>query len=179
MGTYKYMTELYRKKQSDVLQYLQRIRMWHYRQLSSVHRAPRPTRLDKARKLGYKAKQGYCIYRVRVRRGGRKRPVPEGQTVSKPTNQGVNRLNFQRGLRNVAEERARRRCSALRVLNSYWVGQDSTYKYFEIIMVDPHHKAITRDPAVNWLCEKPKSNKNVSGSVHASWKSRKRTHHKR
>jgi large subunit ribosomal protein L15e len=25
--------------------------------------------------MGYKAKQGFVVYRVRVRRGGRKRPV--------------------------------------------------------------------------------------------------------
>jgi len=30
--------------------------------------------------LGYKAKQGYVIYRIRVRRGGRKRPAPKGAT---------------------------------------------------------------------------------------------------
>ena len=45
-----------------------------------IHRASRPSRPDKARRLGYKAKQGYVIYRVRVRRGGRKRPVPKGAT---------------------------------------------------------------------------------------------------
>ena len=50
------------------------------RQLNVIHRASRPTRPDKARRLGYKAKQGYVIYRVRVRRGGRKRPVPKGAT---------------------------------------------------------------------------------------------------
>ena len=33
---------------------------WQYRQLTKVHRAPRPTRPDKARRLGYKAKQGEC-----------------------------------------------------------------------------------------------------------------------
>ena len=27
--------------------------------------------------MGYKAKQGYVVYRVRVRRGGRKKPVPK------------------------------------------------------------------------------------------------------
>ena len=58
MGAYKYMSELYRKKQSDVMRYLLRIRCWQYRQLTKVHRAPRPTRPDKARRLGYKAKQG-------------------------------------------------------------------------------------------------------------------------
>lgn len=58
MGAYKYIQELYRKKQSDTMRFLQRIRTWQFRQLSSVHRAPRPTRPDKARRLGYRAKQG-------------------------------------------------------------------------------------------------------------------------
>lgn len=103
MGAYKYLEELYKKKQSDLLRFLLRIRCWQYRQLSAIHRASRPTRPDKARRLGYKAKQGYVIYRVRVRRGGRKRPVPKGATYGKPNNQGVNQLKFQRSLRSVAE----------------------------------------------------------------------------
>lgn len=74
----QYLEELYKRKQSDVLRFLLRVRAWQYRQLASVHRASRPTRPDKARRLGYKAKQGYVIYRVRVKRGGRKRPVPKG-----------------------------------------------------------------------------------------------------
>eukprot|EP00982_Pelagococcus_subviridis_P003910 28728-Pelagococcus_subviridis.AAC.5 len=75
MGAYKYVEELWKKKQSDVLRFLQRVRVWEYRQLPSVCRVTRPTRPDKARRLGYKAKQGFCVYRARVRRGGRKRPV--------------------------------------------------------------------------------------------------------
>merc|ERR1712093_892393 len=67
--------------------------------LNFVHRASRPSRPDKARRLGYKAEQGYVIYRVRVRRGGRKRPVPKGATYGKPTNQGVNQLKYQRSLK--------------------------------------------------------------------------------
>src|SRR5579871_152901 len=72
--------ELYKHKQSDVLRFLLRVRCWEYRQLNVIHRASRPSRPDKARRLGYKAKQGYVIYRIRVRRGGRKRPVPKGAT---------------------------------------------------------------------------------------------------
>merc|ERR1712122_18627 len=112
MGAYKYMTEVWRKKQSDTLRYLHRIRCWHFRQLSAVHRAPRPTRPDKARRLGYKAKQGFVIWRVRVRRGGRKKPVPKGITYGKPKGEGVNQIKFQRSLRSVAEERAGRHCGA-------------------------------------------------------------------
>ena len=59
------MTELYRKKQSDVMRYLLRIRCWQYRQLAKVHRVPRSTRPDKARRLGYKNKQG-MVYSVPI-----------------------------------------------------------------------------------------------------------------
>lgn len=67
--------------------------------------------------------QGYVVYRVRVRRGGRKRPVPKGIVYGKPTNQGVTQLKFQRSKRSVAEERAGRKLGGLRVLNSYWVNE--------------------------------------------------------
>merc|ERR1712054_532442 len=140
MGAYKYLRELWNRKQSDVMRFLQRTRAWEFRQMPTIHRATKPTRPDKARRLGYKAKQGYCVYRVRVRRGGRKRPVHKGQVYGKPRNAGITALKARRSLRSVAEERAARRCGGLRVLNSYWVNQDATFKYFEIIMVDPTHK---------------------------------------
>lgn len=65
-----------------------------------------------------------------------------GATFGKPVRQGVNHLKFQRGLRSTAEERVGRRCGNLRVLNSYWVNQDGVYKYYEVILVDPNHKAV-------------------------------------
>jgi len=153
MGAYKYLEELYKKKQSDVLRFVQRVRCWEYRQLPAVYRANRPTRPDKARRLGFKAKQGYVIYRVRIRRGGRKKPVPKGNTRGKPKFQGVNEMKPKRNLRSIAEERVGRRATNLRVLNSYWINQDSMYKFFEVILVDPSHKAIRRDPRVHWICK--------------------------
>lgn len=38
------------------------------------------------------------------------------------------------------QERVGRHCGGLRVLNSYWVAQDSSYKYYEVILIDPAHK---------------------------------------
>ena len=66
-----------------------------------------------------------------------------GATYGKPVHQGVNHLKPQRGLRSVAEERVGRRCGNLRVLNSYWINQDGVYKYYEVILVDPNHKAVS------------------------------------
>ncbi|KAF4387973.1 hypothetical protein F8388_005590 [Cannabis sativa] len=92
-----------------VMRFLQRVRCWECCQHPSIVRVTRPTRPDKARRLGYKAKKwccsgdvvdasswcdisslmtndGYVVYRVRVRHGGRKRPVPKGIVYGKPTN---------------------------------------------------------------------------------------------
>lgn len=57
MGAYKYLEELWRKKQSDVLRFVLRVRAWEYRQLPRVSKVSHPTRTDKAHRLGYKAKQ--------------------------------------------------------------------------------------------------------------------------
>ena len=51
------------------------------------------------------AKQGYVIYRVRVKRGGRKKPVSKGIIYGKPKFQGVKHLKNQVNLRNIAEVR--------------------------------------------------------------------------
>ena len=148
LQAYKYVEEVWKKKQSDVLRFLQRVRVWEYRQLPSVCRVTRPTRPDKARRLGYKAKQGFCIYRARVRRGGRKRPVNKGIRYGKPVHQGVKKLKFARNLRSVAEERAARRCGALRVLNSYRLnGSSSKYEMWWI----PCTRLFVTIP-INWIC---------------------------
>lgn len=171
-GCVQIYQELCRKKQSHVMLFLLRVRCWQYGELSVLHRAPRPTRPDKARRLGYKAKQGYVIYRIRVRRGGRKRPVPKGATYGKPVHHGVNQLKFARSLQSVAEERAGRHCGALRVLNSYWVGEDSTYKFFEVILIDPFHKAIRRNPDTQWITKPVHKHREMRGLTSAGRKSR-------
>ena len=63
------------------------------------------------------------IYRARVRRGGRKRPVSKGIVYGKPKHQGITQLKYQVNKRSTAEERVGRKCGGLRVLNSYWINQ--------------------------------------------------------
>lgn len=171
-GAYKYLEELYHKKQSDTLRFLFRVRCWEYRQMGPCVRVTRPSRPDKARRLGYKAKQGFVVYRIRVRRGNRKRQVHKGKTMGKPKNQGIAQLKPARSKRAIAEERVQRRCANLRVLNSYWVNQDASHKYFEVILVDPEHKAILRDTHINWICAGVHKNRPMRGLTGAGKQSR-------
>lgn len=70
------------------------------------------------------------------------------------------------------QERAGRHCGALRVLNSYWVGEDSTYKFFEVILVDPFHKAVRRNPDTQWITKPVHKHREMRGLTSAGKKSR-------
>jgi len=149
---------------------LRQLNLYYNTYLFFTYRSTRP---DKARRLGYKNKQGYVIYRIAMRRGGRKRPVPKGAPMCKPkTSGGVKQQKPVRNLQSIAEERVGRRVLGLRILSSYWVGQDSTYKYFEVIMIDVHHKAITRDPKINWMCGNVQKHRELRGLTTAGKSSR-------
>ena len=172
MGCYKYLEEIWRHKQSDALRFLLRVRAWEYRQRPKLVRLTRPTRTDKAHRLGYKAKQGYVMVRVGVRRGGRKRPLHKGIVHGKPCNQGINEIKLRKNLQSVAEARAGRRFANLRVLNSYWVNQDAVMKYYEVILVDESHNAIRNDPEINWICNPVHKKRECRGITSAGRKSR-------
>merc|ERR1712124_179663 len=120
-------------------------------------------RPEKARKLGYKRAQGYVVYRIRIRRGGRKRLVRKGIVHGKPVHQGIRKLKKERTHKSTAEERVGRKCSNLRVLNSYWVGQDAAFKFYEVVMVDPNHKNIRRNPQINWICSAKHNHRELRG----------------
>merc|ERR1719158_2443357 len=106
------------------MSFLARVRTWELRQMPAIHRASRPSRPDKARRLGYKAKQGFAMFRVRIKRGGRKRKVAKGICYGKPSTSGVRKIKASRNLKSVAEERVGRKLGSLRVLNSYWLTSD-------------------------------------------------------
>ena len=58
------------------------------------------------------------------------------------------------------------------VLNSYPVGEDGRYKWFEVILVDPHHPAIIKDKRINWVTNPANKNRVFRGLTSAGKKSR-------
>ncbi|MEM2588277.1 MAG: 50S ribosomal protein L15e [Candidatus Bathyarchaeia archaeon] len=149
---YKYIAEAWKKPGESFVEELMRQRLIDWRRQPAVVRIEKPTRLDRARKLGYKAKQGFIVVRVRVRRGGLRKQRP--RSGRRPKRMGVRKYKPAKSLRLIAEERAARKFPNLEVLNSYWVGEDGRFKWFEVIMVDPSHPAIKSDKDVNWICQK-------------------------
>ncbi|MFB6221739.1 MAG: 50S ribosomal protein L15e [Halolamina sp.] len=144
---------------------LQWQRKQEWRTQGAIERVERPTRLDKARELGYKAKQGIVVVRVAVRKGGaRKRRHKAGRRSKR---QGVNRLGRRTSTQRIGEERASRKYPNLRVLNSYWVGEDGSQKWFEAILVDPEHAAIQNDDDLNWICNDDHTGRAFRGLTNA------------
>ena len=167
---YKYIAEAWAKPEKSFVDELMRQRLIEWRRQPAITRVEKPTRLDRARKLGYKAKQGFVIVRVRVRRGGLRKQRPKAGR--RPKRMGVKKFKPAKSMRLIAEERAARKFPNLEVLNSYWVGEDGRSKWFEIIMVDPHHPAITADKDLNWISQKQNKRRVFRGLTSAGKKVR-------
>jgi large subunit ribosomal protein L15e len=148
-STYRYMARSFRETLGDEGAERRHERLLSWREQHTVTRLEHPTRLDRARALGYRAKGGYLMVRVRVRRGGqRKRAIIAGR---RPKHKGILRMTLAKSLQRIAEERAAKHYPNLEVLNSYWVGEDGKQKFYEIILVDPAAPEILADPAINWI----------------------------
>lgn len=131
MGAYKYIKELFRKHDRSLL----KERLIEWRKSDVAVRIERPLNIVRARSLGYKAKKGYIIVRIRLIRGGRKRPqVKKGRRPKAMRRKKIVGKSYQW----VAEERANRKYKNCEVIGSYQIAKDGRYYYFEVILGDRH-----------------------------------------
>lgn len=165
-GMYHYIGEAWKRPDKKALREL----MTEWRREESIVEVDKPLRLDRARALGYKAKKGFFVVRVRILRGGRARPRPrkarkKGRTLSVKK---VLSMSYQW----VAEQRAGKKYKNLEVLNSYYVGKDGMNYFYEIIMVDPERAEIKNDKDINWIAKPENRNRVFRGLTSAGKKSR-------
>ncbi len=142
MGLYSQLNELWREKPEELRARIKQ-RLIRWRRQPAVVRVEKPLRLDRARALGYKAKQGFIVLRVRVRRGGFQKPRP--RAGRRPKAIGVVKHKVNVTMMEEAIQRAKKRYPNLHPLGAYWVAEDGLYKWYEVIMVDPYHPAVRSD----------------------------------
>lgn len=164
-GMYHYLGEAWKKPDPIRLREL----MIKWRAGNSVVKLEKPTRIDKARILGYKAKKGFVIARVKLPRGGRQRSrTNKGRRSKRHTIRKVVKMSY----RWVAEQRAQKHFPNLEVLNSYNIGKDGKYYFFEVILVDYSRPEIINDRTINWICRKTNQQRVYRGLTSAGKKSR-------
>ena len=167
---YKYVGDAWKRPTEGDLKELNWRRKIEWRKGKSFVRVERPTRIDRARSLGYKAKTGYVVVRARVRRGGLRKPTIRGGRRAK--RKGIKKLTMAKNIQRIAEERTAKRYPNLEVLNSYWIGEDGKQKYYEVILVDPYHPNIINDSKINWICEPQHKGRAYRGLTSAGRKGR-------
>jgi large subunit ribosomal protein L15e len=167
---YKYIREAWKNTDDSYVRELMQKRAPQWRKESVIQRIDRPTRLDRARSLGYKAKKGYIVVRTRVRRGGRRKS--RFKAGRRPKRMGVTKITPKKSIKRIAEERVARKYPNMEVLNSYWVWEDGKFKFYEVILVDPNHPAIKNDSNINWIREKQHTNRVFRGLTSEGHKTR-------
>ncbi|MHB1492353.1 MAG: 50S ribosomal protein L15e [Thermoplasmataceae archaeon] len=169
-GSYDVVKEAWKSLKESEIYNVHKQRMIGWRNGPAMERMEYPTRLDRARNLGYKSKRGYVIVRARVRRGGSNRPKIMGGR--RPRRMAYNKLTRKKSLQWIAEERIADKYPNMEVLNSYYVGEDGYYKYYEAILVDKNVPEIYNDKKISWIAEPQNTGRVYRGLTSAGYKSR-------
>ena len=117
-----------------------------WRKQNAIIRIAKPSRISRARRLGYKAKQGIVVVRMRVGTGGMRKQRPRGGR--RPKHLGVTRIKAAVSMKQVAERRVLERYRNMKLLGSYFLYKDGMYYWFEVILADPSHKRIAKDKEI-------------------------------
>ncbi|MFH1563602.1 MAG: 50S ribosomal protein L15e, partial [Nitrospirota bacterium] len=138
MSLTKYLRAAWKKPDVKVL----RARMIDWRKAGAISEVEKPLRLDRARALGYKAKKGVVVVRIKIKRGGHKKTRPN---KARRTKRLHIRKNLRMNYKEIAETRVARKYTNMEVLNSYEVGKDGMNYFFEVILVDRSEPGILKD----------------------------------
>ena len=117
-----------------------------WRKQNAMIRIAKPSRISRARRLGYKAKQGIVVVRMRVGTGGMRKQRPRGGR--RPKHLGVTRIKAAVSMKQVAERRVLERYRNMKLFGSYFLYKDGMYYWFEVILADPSHKRIAKDKEI-------------------------------
>jgi large subunit ribosomal protein L15e len=149
MGLTKYLQKAWKKPDIKTL----RARMIEWRKGNTIVKVDKPLRLDRARSLGYKAKKGVVVVRVRLKRGGHKRTRPN---KARRTKRLHIRKNLRMNYKEIAETRVARKFTNMEVLNSYWIGKDGIHYFYEVILIDRASAEIKKDKELGAVIKAPK-----------------------
>ena len=117
-----------------------------WRNQNAVTRVEKPSRIARARRLGYKAKQGIIVVRMRVGTGGMRKQRPRGGR--RPKHLGVTKIKADVSMKQVSERRVLERYPNMKLLGSYFLYKDGMHYWFEIILADPSHPRIAKDKEI-------------------------------
>ncbi|MCL4339505.1 MAG: hypothetical protein JRN19_01590 [Nitrososphaerota archaeon] len=107
-----------------------------WRSEPTIHREERPIRLDKARKIGYRAKGGFIAVMAKVSKGGMNIHVPT--SGRRPKHYGAKKISGVRNAKLIAIERVKKRYKNMKVMGAYYLGEDGNHKWFEVVLKDEH-----------------------------------------
>ena len=138
---YSYMEESWQNPTSELKDWLRRSAIT-WRREPVLKRISRPTKLVTARRLGYKAKPGVVLVRIRIRRGGARKPRPVSGRRQKAM--GSSKFTRSLGIQTIAERRVARHYPNMTIQNSYHLFSDGASHWYEVILIDQNRHELAQ-----------------------------------
>jgi len=174
VGAYKYIRQAFQnewkgtKDENYDYSLIMRQRGIEYRNSGeAVIKLERPTNIVSAKGVGYRAKQGIFVVRVRVRKGTGTHHRPKNKR--RPKRQGQAKLSRRISTQGMAEQKASKKFENAEVLGSYKIAEDGKWHYFEVVLADRTAATVVSDKSLSFLAHGQKGRaergKTFSGRV--------------
>ena len=111
------------------------------RRQPSLHRVERPTRLARARRIGYSAIQGIVVIRANIRKGSFRKPSLAA-IGRRPKRTGIRKITLNFNHQALLERRISRRYPNMIILGSYYLCETGQKRWYEVILADSAHPSI-------------------------------------
>ena len=158
MGAAKYIAKTFQNEWKGVKDanydygsFLRKRAMGYRQDGLAVVKVEHPTNLPSAKSVGYKAKQGIIVARVRVRKGTGTHHRPKKKR--RPKRMGQAKLSRRISTQGMAEQKASKHFENMEALGSYKVAEDGKFHYFEVVLADRTASTIVNDRQLRWLAE--------------------------
>jgi len=172
MGAAKYIAKTFQNEWKGVQDanydyaLLMRKRAMDYRQEDvAVVKLEHPTNPVSAKSVGFKAKQGIIVVRVRVRKGTGTHHRPKNKR--RPKRMGQAKLSRRVSTQAMAETKASKHFENMEALGSYKIAEDGKWHYFEVVLADREASTIKSDRQLAWLSKGGQRGRAERGKTYA------------
>lgn len=129
---YKYIKNFNSKKNSKAYKELMQQRVRRWRKEPAIVKIETPTKIARARSLGWKRKKDFIVVRARLRKGGMRKQRPRQGRKTKGL--AVRDITPNVSMQKIAEQRVKRKYQNCKIINSYEVADGGSHKWFEVLL---------------------------------------------
>merc|ERR1711998_634018 len=128
------LIKLSRNKSNYFFKVFQKIKLITLSSFSSITKVKISYQINKLKSSSFLKNNNVLILLIKIKRGCNKKKARKGKIFGKLINQGIKQHKLDLSFKKRALHKIKGYFKSFDLLNSYWINQNSKYKFFEVVL---------------------------------------------